>query len=42
MEKNSTLNTIAKLVDDIPGTKNVGDQLKSPFLKELFENLQKI
>ena len=39
--KGSTLNTIRSLVDDIPGAKNVGDQLKSPFLKELFENLQK-
>jgi hypothetical protein len=39
--KGSTLNTIRSLVDDIPGAKNVGDQLKSPFLKDLFGNLQK-
>lgn len=39
--KGSTLNTIRSLADDIPGAKNVGDQLKSPFLSDLLENIQK-
>ena len=37
--KGSTINTIRSLVDDIPGAKNVGDQLKSPFISDLFEKL---
>ena len=39
--KGSTINTIRSLVDDIPGAKNVGDQLKSPFISDLFENITK-
>jgi len=38
---NSTLKTIQSLVDDIPGAKNVGDQLKNPFLSDLLGNIQK-
>ena len=39
--KGSTINTITSLADDIPGAKNVGDLLKSPFISDLFERITK-
>ncbi len=39
--KGSTINTIRSLADDIPGAKNVGDLLKSPFISDLFGRISK-
>ena len=38
---NSTVNTIEKLIADIPSAPNVSKQLTNPYLKELFGNLTK-